>query len=325
MKIAVVLRSVFALLLAFLVSSFVYFGFTNSYSTTLFSYEAFQQQFTSGIYQYRILSNYILSDIYELLGRYNLDYHLFKFKFLQAQSEPRMYLSFYIVNTIFLMLTALTTSWLMEIKTFCATAAEKTFIISSVVFALGLSQFVIVPYDMLSSFLLVLFFYVLIRYLIKTEISYLISLAALVILGTLTRESSALMLSLAATILIWKMGIRKETVTTLLVLIAVFITVYTGLRFQAHSFTTNDGNLLKQNLESPKNWLGLLGWFTLALMTLMTACDLNGRKLILFFHFFALPYLALCFYTGILYELRLYVPLFICSVLLGRLKLSKIR
>ena len=146
------------MLLAFTVSSFVYFGFANIYSSKILNDQSFQEQFQSGIYQYRILSAYFLVWIYEFLSTLNLDYELFKLKFLNSNSEPQMYLSFYILNTIFIMLSAAMVVFITESKSFVATHSEKLLITAVAIFSIALSQFVVVPYDISSYFLLLVFF-----------------------------------------------------------------------------------------------------------------------------------------------------------------------
>ena len=94
------------MLLTFTVNSFVYFSFGNIYSSSILSYQSFAEQFHSGVYQYRILSASILFWIYDVLTSLGLNYDVFKFKFLNPESEPQMYFAFYLLNTFFFMLSA---------------------------------------------------------------------------------------------------------------------------------------------------------------------------------------------------------------------------
>ena len=90
------------------------------------------------------------------------------------------------------------------------------------------------------------------------------------------------------------------------------------------NFTTNDGNLLIQNFTQPKNILGILFWLVFFAFTLILAKDQKAVKHILIFHLLSFPYLILCFYTGILYEIRLYIPLLLTSLLLSKTELTTI-
>ncbi|WHF50503.1 hypothetical protein QGN23_08635 [Chryseobacterium gotjawalense] len=324
MKLNLLSKIIFAVLLAFTVNSFVYFGFANIYSSKIFTYQSFQEQFHSGIYQYRILSGYFLVWIYDFLSTLNIDYKIFKLKFLSADSEPQMYLSFYLLNTFFIILSAIILTLITESKNFIATNSERILITAVAIFSIALSQFVVVPYDISSYFFILLFFYFLIQYLEKQSVSKLILLIAIIIISTFNRESSALSLSLAATLLYSKFGMRKETFLPVAVLGTAFIGVYFGLRLMSDNFSTNDGNLFVQNLTQPKNILGLLFWLVFFTLPILLAKDQKAVKLILLFHLLSFPYLLLCFYTGILYEIRLYIPLLITSLLLSRTELATI-
>ena len=312
------------MLLAFTVNSFIYFSFGNIYSSKILNYADFSKQFHSGIYQYRILSGYLIFWIYETLSTLNIDYSIFKFRFLESRSEPQMYLSFYILNTIFLVLSAALLLFITETKNFIATNAEKILLVSVAVFAMAITQFVIVPYDVSSYFLIVLFFYFLLKYLEKNSDFNLIILVVILMISTLNRETSALSISLAATLLYSRYGLRKEMIKPVLIFALTFIAVYLGMRFLHESFTTNDGNLLFQNFSEPKNILGFLFWMVFFLFTIIIAKDQHAKRNIILFHVFSIPYVLMCIYTGIMYEIRLYIPIFITSLLISRTDISKI-
>lgn len=322
MKLNLFSKIIFAVLLAFTVNTFVYFGFANSYSSKILNIQNFQEQFHSGIYQYRILSGFFLIWIYDILSTINFDYETFKFKFLNAGSEPQMYLSFYILNTFFMTLSAIMLVLITELKNLIATNSEKILIIAISLFSIALSTFVIVPYDISSYFFILVFFYFLLQYLEKQSILILVLLSTIIITSTFNRESSALSLSLAGTLLYSKFGLKKEALVPVSVLGIAFLIVYFGLRLMSENFTTNDGNLLFENLTEPKNWLGILFWLVFFSLTLILAKDQKTVKNMLLFHTLSFPYLLLCFYTGILYEIRLYIPVFLTSILLSKTELS---
>ena len=324
MKLNLLSKLIFAVLLAFTVNSFVYFGFANIYSSKILNAQSFQEQFQSGIYQYRFLSGYLLFWVHDVLSALNIDYEIFKLKFLNPESEPQMYLSFYILNTFFMMLSGVVMVLITESKNFIATNSERALLIAVAIFSLALSQFVIVPYDISSYFFLLLFFYFLIQYVQKQSPSNLFILTLIIIVSTLNRESSALSLSLAATLLYSKFGLKKESILPIVILAVVFSGVYFGIRLMNGNFTTNDGNLLIQNFTQPKNLLGILFWLVFFAFTLILAKDQKAVKHILIFHLLSFPYLILCFYTGILYEIRLYIPLLLTSLLLSKTELTTI-
>ena len=317
MKLNLFSKLVFATLLAFLINSFVYLSFGNIYSSKILNYEEFQQQFGSGIYQHRILSGYFLIWIYEFLSTLNIDYQIFKLKFFNPASDPKIYLSFYILNTFFLMLSAVVMVMITETKNFVATSSETILLIAICIFTIGISQFVLVPYDISSYFLLLIFLWFLLKYLEQTSVKNLIIMIAILAISTFNRESSALSISLAATLLYAKFGIKKESIVPVLILGIFFSAIYLGIRYSQGTFTTNDGNLFLQNFTDPKNGLGILFWAVFFVFTLILAKDKAKLKNILIFHLLSTPYILMCLYSGILYEIRLYVPLFLMSLFLG--------
>ncbi|MBU8883529.1 hypothetical protein KSK37_10580 [Kaistella sp. DKR-2] len=322
MKFNLFSRIVFVALLAFVVNSFVYFSFGNIYSSKILNYNGFTQQFNSGIYQYRVLSGYFLIWIYETLSYLNIDYQIFKLKFFDHNSEPKMYLSFFILNTFFLILSAVMLTLITESKAFIATQAEKILLTAVAVFVISFSQFVIVPYDISGYFFLLVFYFFLMKYLEKSSNLNLIILAVTLLISTLNRESSALSISVAATFLYSKYGSKKETLFPLAVLGIAFAAIYFGMRIMNEKFSTNDGNLLIQNFREPKNILGLLFWAVFFVFTLVLAKDKKAVNHILVFHLLSLPYIAMCFYTGIIYEIRLYIPIFLISLAISRTELT---
>lgn len=305
-------------LFAIVVNSFIYFSFGNIYSSSVLNYTDFQNQFQSGIYQYRILSGYFLTFIHDFLSNLSIDYQLFRLKFTNDNAEPQMYLSFYLLNTGFLVLSGFVMTLITESKSFIASESEKILLIIIALFTIAISQFVIVPYDVSSYFFLLVFFFFLIKYLEKSTPLYLLILGVLMVISTLNRESSALSLSLMAIVLYTKFGLKKETIVPIAVLGFTFIAVYLGMRVMSENFSTNDGNLFMENFSQPKNFLGMLFWLLFFLFTLILAKDKKAVRMILIFHFLSLPYILMCIYTGILYEIRLYVPLFLTSLFLGK-------
>jgi len=316
-------RLIFAALLAFAVSTVIYFSFGNIYSSALFTYGEFKVQFDSGIYRYRILSGYFVLAVYGVLSDLNIDFEVFKLKLFAKNADPALYLSFYIVNTFFLMISAVVMILITLTESFAATHVEKILLVSVAVFTIALSQFVIVPYDVPGYFMQLLFFLLLIKYTAKPTTAQLLLLVIIVAVSTLNRESSALSIALAATVLYAKYGLKKESLVPVALLAAAFLAVYLGMRLFNDSFVTNDGNLLWQNFTQPKNILGLFLWILFLVFSLILAKDQTAAKYILLFHLFSAPYIIMCFYSGVLYEIRLYVPIFITSLFLGRTVITR--
>ncbi|WP_027377062.1 hypothetical protein [Kaistella palustris] len=323
MKINLLSKILFSAFLAFTLSTFLYFSFGNIYSSKILNYQEFTAQFSAGIYQYRILSSYLLFGVYDILSAVPIDYEIYRFKFFSSAAEPQMYLAFYILNTTFLVLCSSLMAFVLNGKQFITTDAEQILLISTAVFAMVFSQFALVPYDISSYFFLLLFFLFFLKYLETRSTLRLMIVALIMNISTLNRETSALSISLAGTLLFSKYGFSKKSIQPLLVLAVTFVAVYVGMRLFQQSFSTNDGNLLIKNFSDPKNLLGILCWLVFFVFTLLIAKDKKAVRHILLFHILSVPYIVMCLYSGILYEIRLYVPLFLTSLLLARLELTK--
>lgn len=320
-----ILRLIFLMTMAFVLHTFIYFSFANIYSSEILNFQNFEDQFQSGVYQYRILSGYLFLWIYDFLSTLNVDYSIFKLKFLKADSEPQVFLAFYILNTLFFVATAMVFHYVLQLRQLIATASEKLLIGVVGLFTIAITQFVIVPYDVSSYFFLLLFFYVFVQYIEDRSAIKLVFLSILILISTFNRETAALSISLAATLLYLKSGISRRSILPLVPMIITFLAVYFGVRLLSVSFNTNDGNLFLQNFTEPKNWLGILFWAVFFTFTMMLSKCKTSRKSILVFHLFSIPYVLMCFYTGILYEVRLYVPLFLCSLLLSKLEITDLK
>lgn len=316
-------RLLLLMAMAFLINSFIYFSFANTYSSAIINIQSFEAQFQAGIYQYRILSGYLFRLTYDFITGLHLNYEVFALKFLNKESEVPALLSFYALNTLFLIASAVVLNSILGSKKMLGTSAEKVMAGLMILFTMGLTQFVMVPYDVSSYFFLLLFFLLFLKYLEKSTPALLFLLCLLVVLSALNRETAALSIAVAATLLYSRFGLSRKSLLPILALVGSFLGVYLGLRWMNASFSTNDGNLLLQNFTEPKNLLGLAFWVVFFLFALFVAKGKAQRKLILLFHLCSAPYIFMCFYTGIIYEVRLYVPLFTVSMLLAHLKLQQ--
>lgn len=307
----------FAVLLAFTVNSVVYFGFGNIYSSKILNVQHFQEQFQSGVYQYRILSAYLLVWIYESISSLSLDFQLIKLKFFADDSDPKLYLSLYVLNTFFLCLSATLLMLISDIRDFMATPSEKILVVATAIFSIAITQFVIVPYDISSYFFLLLFAWIFLKY-DRNESGFLLGLLVVIlIVSTANRESAAISVAFAATLLWRKFGWQQKSILPVALLGFTFLGTYLGMRFFADTFATNDGNLLVENLSQPKNFLGILFWGVFFSLSVLISKSRQNRQNILVFHLLSLPYILMCFYSGILYEARLYIPLFLSALMLA--------
>ena len=67
----------------------------------------------------------------------------------------------------------------------------------------------------------------------------------------------------------------------------------------------------------------MLFWVLFFILGYTLANNKRTKQNILIFHLFSIPYIVMCLYTGILYEIRLYIPLFLTSIFLAKLEFER--
>lgn len=297
---------------------FIWLSFENVYSAKIFTPVHFTKQFHSGIYQYRILSTYWVEVLYPLLKEHHLA--IPQISSLHDKTyDPYLFTSITLVNLVFLIGICHLIYVLTKEDYFPSNTKYRTLIALLLLSVCALSQFVILPYDYSAWFFLLLSL-ALIYAIDKRFTSWKAWVLSIVfILGCFNRETAALSLALFTSLFLWKSGINKLLVYGTLIGFFLFSGIYMGLRYYFGSMQATDGSLLVENFSKPQNLFG--GVFMLILFGLSLFLSLRtNRSLVLLFHLFSLPYLGICIYSGILYEIRLYVPMFLVSVIIGNYK-----
>ncbi len=299
---------------------FIWMGFVNSYSAKLFNPVHFNSQFHSGVYQFRILSIKGVELLYHFIKAKNLTLPMSGGNLYGAGFDPHLFTSIILYNGFFLLLLTGIILLLTEENRIRGSIKSRTMLALILVMICGISQFVLVLYDYSAWFFLLANLFLIIQYGETKNTKLLLVLACLFSVSVINRETAALSISSWAAYFIWKEGIRSKTAWIGSAIGAfIFLAIYTGLRVNAGTITITDGNLLYENFSQIKNLSGLLFSLMLFGLSLFFSTSKN-RRLILLFHFFSLPYLYICIYSGILYEIRLYIPVFLVSLLLGRLR-----
>ena len=138
-------------MLAFTVNIFVYFSFGNIYSSTLFNHETFVEQYKNGIHQYRFLSTEIFLWLHNIF--INLPFEIpLKGYFWNPSGQNEMLITYFTINTFFLCLSAILLGWIMDLKTINANNTDKILVPILGVFAIIITQYIVVPYDNSSYF-----------------------------------------------------------------------------------------------------------------------------------------------------------------------------
>lgn len=291
-------------------------GFSNVYSEKIFHPEYFQKQFHSGVYQYRILSVWLTETLYPYLK--DLGIYVPVTGGFSQQTDPFLFTSIFIINLFFCVLTCLVMLRITDETYTEGTIRERTLIPLFGMLVCAVSQFVTVPYDYSAWFFLLLSFLLMIRIRNASDSWRYAVLVLVFILSCFNRETAALSLSLWAAYFFFTERISKRVLLGSITGVLIFISIYLGIRYYMGSLISNDGSTLYENISKPQNLFG--GMFILILYSISLFLSLpENRGLIQLFHLFSIVYLITCICTGILFEIRLYIPLFLISLVCGSL------
>jgi len=325
MKFNTYISLVVAVVLAMVVSKIVYFGFTPSYANFVFSKPAFNSIFEHDVYQYRVLSKYLLFAIDHWLAA-DMPAKGAEARILVGtpSGSERFYLAFYYLNSLFLVLTSIMVVLIVNLdRQLRLTVMEKNLIIFLVPILIGLSQFTVCCYDVSSYFFQLLIIYIFLRFTERYYWATMVAIGLLVILSTLNRESSALSVSMVTVLLLTRYGIARKTFTGVGLMAVCFLVTYVALRVfivdpqHLHIMNTQVGQFFLDT-----NMIGLLFWGLFFYLPFAIADETENRILIGLFFVLSLPYVITVFKDGVLWEVRLYIPLFLGALFLSKLNVS---
>lgn len=310
-------------LLSLVTSKIVYYGFTPNYAGGIFSKEAFNKRLGHDVYQYRILSKYLLFKMDDYLAKDMPEKGAEMRILIQTQNgSQRFYTAFFYLNTIFLVLTSIVLVLLLDLSAaFTLKGGEAVLMMFLVPIVICLSEFVVCCYDVSSYFFQLLALYVYLKFFERHFVLTLGILCVLIILSTMNRESSALSVSLLSLLLLLKYGLTRKVMISIGCLATCFLTTYLALRH----FIVDPKNVVVLNIQAGKlfidtNEMGLLFWVAFIYLPLMLANGPENRWMILAFHLASFPYIFTVLTDGVLWEVRLYIPLFLGSFLLSKLE-----
>lgn len=312
-----------AILLSMVTSKIVYFGFTPNYAADIFSKKAFSFRFSHDVYQYRVLGKWLLFTVDDWLSG----------SMPEKGAEPRIlintrngserfYYAFFYLNTFFLILTSIVLVLLLyNVPALRFSEAERSLILFLAPVLIGLSEFTVVMYDVSSYFFQLLILYVFLKYAVRYRAASLAAICLLIVLSTLNRESSALSVSMVLLLLFLREGLSRKALTAMACVTGSFVLTYVALRY----FIVDPRHLRILNLQAGNllvdtNIIGFIFWGLFLYLPLSMAGSGENRLMIGAFHLLSLPYIYTCLKDGVLWEVRLYIPLFLGSLMLCKLK-----
>ncbi|MBS4034795.1 MAG: hypothetical protein KGZ85_10040 [Ignavibacterium sp.] len=299
-----------------------YYGYVSTYPAKTFDVESFNENLGYGVYQHRVLGKALLMYLNEIVASINFPQNINTFnkirEFLDVDSLS-LYHSFFILNTLFLCCTAFVLYFIYNLRWVRLSEMEKILSVLTITAIISISQFVILPYDVLSYFLISLAVLLL---LVKKSIFTTMLLTAVLVLGALTRETIALIFPLYIVILLrkdeWEFNVNKSE---LFLFIIIFSAIYLGLRIIYGFESSFSGRIsFPDNIISPQNLIGFL--FMICTLLIFLFNEQTKRPALIFLTLSS-PYFLLILLTGIMFEIRLFVPVFILLMIIMMISRSK--
>jgi hypothetical protein len=124
-------------------------------------------------------------------------------------------------------------------------------------------------------------------------------------------------------LLLTRYGIARKTFTGVGLMAVCFLATYVALRVfivdpqHLHIMNTQVGQFFLDT-----NLIGLLFWGLFIYLPFAIAEETENRILIGLFFVLSLPYIITVFKDGVLWEIRLYIPLFLGALFLSKLNVS---
>jgi hypothetical protein len=315
----------------FLVQYVIYYRFTPNYNVNAFSEAHFTEGSNKGVFRYRLLGRemhlWLFKKLSMIPGMRNMKENPLyekRLDYLDADADYTFYFTYFLIALLFSILTSVFLLLIFDSGPFFKMSEpQKIFIPSFLILFIGLTNFVITPYDNLSYFFLTLAIFSFLKYLYSSKWIHYSLVCMVILLATLNRESSLLILSFMAGIYISVYKIQDlRWIRKMIVPVFCFIIPYVALRyFLGGDPEVSAGSFLLDNLSIFKisKLSGFLFVPVFFYMLWHMTNSRENRRLIINFLMMASPYIVIIPVIGILIEYRLWVPVLIPVIVLSRL------
>jgi hypothetical protein len=249
-----------------------------------------------------------------------------RLRHLDKNADIVFYLTYFFVAAFFSVLTSILMLYLFDDQTlFPFSQNRKDFIVCFLVLMIGITQFVVTPYDAIGYFFEAFAMLLFLKYLkTKNRLLYLGFLAAIV-LATFNRESSLIIVSFTAAIFYTENGFSKKWFRQLLLPALCFAIPYLILKLlpgKDNSFTNESQLIFNFNITNPYSVMGLL--FSAFIIYFMLHLSSENRQVVKYFLLFTSPYIVIILIVGLLLEFRLWVPLLQAALVLAALNFASL-
>ena len=307
--------------LPLLLSLIVYYGFFTNYTGGLFSEAGFRRQYYDGVYQYRILGRELLLWLHAIIEPVELINYLFsRFEpkalyLFDSDGTTIFYGTYFLQNTFFLCLTMVLLYILFEQHLMRESKSSKNLLLLLAVLLMTVTQYVVVPYDTLSYFFLVVAIFLMLR---QSWFAY-GALLFVLILATITRETAVFVLVFFVTYN-YKSILTKNRTTLIKLggLIVVFLITYGLLRviFGGGNEAIFEQFRLLRNLTNPSSLASIILLFVLSYTLISRTANIVYGLLFLLL---SIPYILMIIAIANPWEVRLWTPIWLGLLIIGQL------
>lgn len=309
-----------------------YYQFTTNYTTNAFSKESFSEMYNTSVYKSRVIGKELQLWTYERLnaiekirnlrnaGGNDLMLNKKRLTIMDPSSDPVFYFSYFVLAALFSVLTSLTLLFIFDQKKlFPQNQNLKDLATCFFILLIGLTQFVITPYDIPGYFFMAMGMLLFILFKMNGKGGYYAGLLATIAVATFNRETSLLILSFMAAIYYTEEGLSMAWIKKMIMPVIFFLVPYLLLKFvfQGGSEITEE-NKLAVNLD-PRNSYALRGLAFGAFVFYFIFAVLNNsrNRYIIYFLLFSIPYIMIIHFVGVMIEYRLWMPVILGAIVLS--------
>lgn len=325
---------IICIIFPFIIHYIAYFGFISNYGKNVYSVNSFKNHYESGLYRFRFLGRLLQLKTYELVKKNTEleDKQSPYVQYLDKNGDDAFYLTYFLVNVIFNILSSIVIFLTFSNRKIFSLPEKMVNIYTLIaIFLTGFTLYVITPYDALSYFLIMLGCNFILQLLLKPSVITFLFLLFTLCICTITRESSAILLSFfAALLFIFQVSLPKKLYYFRLLFLSVlsYLLVYIFLRIRlgfGNGFYQSGIIMYLNNLTNLNPIIGGLFFIVAAYFIHSFAEKNENRKLFFTFLIFCSPYLFFCWFTGIFFETRLWIPVLLPALVLINIDFNKLK
>jgi hypothetical protein len=334
-----ILRYLFlALLLPVLVQYVCYYQFTTNYTTNAFSEDGFSKMYNTSVYKTRVIGRELhlytyrqlmkidrFSQLKENAGEENFLFNSNRLLYMDLTADPVFYFTYFLLASVFSVLIAFILIGILHgIQLSRGSPRSKDLAICIIILFIGLTQFVVTPYDNPGYFFMTLGMLLFLHHYSTGHSLSFFALLLIIVLATFNRETSLLILSFMAAVYFTREGWKIEWIKKMIPAALCFMIPYLFLKFgMGEPSNITEESKLAVNLDI-RNTYAIRGLAFGAFLLYFMLITLNQNKTNFSRNFllFSLPYLIIIHAVGVMIEYRLWMPVLLGAVVLSFLTLE---